>query len=239
MTEETQQVEASRTQRAALALKTGLDKVQDQLLVDIKAQGEYFLTVARKHATLVVKDGDSAGKARDYGKECDASAKGMNQTRLDLTEPIRVFQSVIKHEVDQQIEPILEIKVDLNARAMKWQNEENARQRELERKAEEKRREEEEKARKEEDRRRNISIGKGGTGENITPVAEPEPVAAPPKKATVVRTRDHWTIEVLDLDQVPREFLMADMVKLRKAVNGKDRVSAIPGCEVEYDPIPL
>jgi hypothetical protein len=52
----------------------------------------------------------------------------------------------------------------------------------------------------------------------------------------VASLKEHWTYEVLDLEQVPREWLMIDDRKLRAALRGEDGLRDIPGLRIYNDP---
>lgn len=52
---------------------------------------------------------------------------------------------------------------------------------------------------------------------------------------SVTSSRIVYKFEVEDLSQVPREYLMLDESKVRKAINGENRVQSIPGIKIVED----
>lgn len=62
-----------------------------------------------------------------------------------------------------------------------------------------------------------------------------EPVRGVRSEHATTGVRYEWTVEVVDDAQVPRQYLVVDMVRLRAAV--KSGLREIPGCNVSQRPI--
>jgi len=91
------------------------------------------------------------------------------------------------------------------------------------------RQEQEEKAQKELERREKIQAAHKKKGHEIHEIIEPE---AEVSKVTTVAKR--WTFEVVDVNKVPREYLVLDNVAVNKAVrNGVREIDGLDIFQVE------
>jgi len=179
-----------------------------------------------------VETDDTAREAEIIVQDARKAIRIVNEIRMEFTRPIDEGKRKLIREVAELLRPL----VDANATLDNLVMERAARIREAEaeakRKAEEEQRAADEAARKEEERRKNISLGKGGTGE-VAPVV-PEQVIAPVQQIgmrSTTRTKSIvdnnaikqavdsgvreipgvqiyqvWTWDILDAKKVPDEY---------------------------------
>ncbi len=184
--------------------------------------GGAILDIAKKDLAALTKEtnrqielgADNERDAENVRKDGFDSLKAANAIRLQFTDPVVKFQKMMIAEVNDLMKPL----ADANVRLKSILNAKEQARRDAERKAQEehdrKVREAAEAAAKEEERRKNISLGKGGTGD-VKPV-EPEKV---PVKIT------YPTTKVTSARSLP------DNEKIQAAIDSG--IHSIPGVEIE------
>jgi hypothetical protein len=156
----------------------------------------------------------------DSQSKCDALNLGLSKVnkiknviegcRKEKKSPIIEAGKQLDAQYKKITEPLTAIVQQGNKQVRKWDDKVEADRRELQRKLDEENRLAEEKARKEEERRRKISKAQGGTGENITPVPEPEKkaiTAAPLEMTRSTSYSTRWKVEITDPTKVPETVL--------------------------------
>ena len=221
---------------------------------------EKAIVLAQEAQSLVVRDQQTANRATELilaGKEMVKKIKDyFNPLKKAADEAKKKLLDAEKAEL-QKVEPYVE---KLQASLAAWRLEEERKRREAEeaaRRAEfERKRLEEELLRKAEEARRLEEEKKRLEGEEAARKAREEferrvleeavakearimpPPPVPEKPKTEGLTlRENWTFEIVDASQIPREYLVPDLVKIRKVVTALKDKTNIPGVRVFNQPI--
>ena len=139
---------------------------------------------AIERGVVTAKTANDAETARKLAKQV---LNAGHEIRMMYTRPIDEGKKTLKDEVDKYLKPLQDASDKLNLMVKEEAGRKAAEKRRLEAEAFEKQRLANEEARKEEERRINISKSKGGTGENVKPVA-PEKVIMPTAHITMQST---------------------------------------------------
>lgn len=173
--------------------------------------GQFQALLDEAAAVTIVDPGSNSEAVAVTGK-LSSLIKKMDEARKKIGEPARDFTSAVNNIFN---EPINKLKSALVA--LKEQIKQYSKQQELERR---KREEAQRRLAAELQKKMDAEAAKEGIK---VPKLQPIPEPAPPKtvrtesgKATIV---EHWTFEVTNPDEVPREFLMVDEKKIRRAVD--------------------
>lgn len=221
---------------------------------------EKAIVLAREAQNLIVKDQETANRATQLilaGKEMVKKIKDyFSPLKKAADEAKKKLLDAEKAEL-QKVEPYVE-KLQQSLTAWKIEQErkrreaeEAARKAELERKrleeellrkAEEARRLEEEKKRiegEEAARKAREELERKALEEAAAKEAQiipPPPVPEKPKTDGLT-LRENWVFEIVDESLIPREYLVPDLIKIRKVVQTlKDRTN-IPGVRAYNNPI--
>ena len=136
------------------------------------------------------------------------------------------------------LDPLLEAKGIINRRLGAWTQEQERIRQEAERKAREEAQKREEEARL---KLAEEAAKQGATEETQmeildTPIPMPQPVAAPTyRPISGVSGRTYWKWRIVDANQIPREYLMVDEMKINGIVRAMKQSTKIPGIEVYPD----
>lgn len=152
---------------------------------------------------------DNADKLAILLQKVKLAIKLFEETRKFFVKPLNDHVKDINGIIKAAAQPLVNAKNDLEAKSIDWDDLlERKHQEEIEAKL------------KEEERRQKISVAKGGTGQDLTPVETPvdERKLHRPTPIKMV-----WTFEVTDVSQLPIDYLLADEVKIRQAMNGAQK----------------
>ncbi len=200
-----------------------------------------------KQSQFVVKKQRDSDLANVILKKMNAGLKAMEKTRKFFVKPLNDQVKAINAKFKEVTEPVEEAKQRLSGSLLAWRAEEQRKLREAQAKAEQQQREAEAKAKAEEERRKNISLAKGGTGENVKSV-EVEEVAKPKDNLALrdtTTTRKNLIFAITDVTQIPRRYLFVDTTMIRKAMRAADKLESgmpnldIPGVEWKIEEIPV
>lgn len=169
--------------------------------------------LAKSETLQKITDADTARRAQEFSVLYKKIKDQLDKRRLELTKPARDEQARINN-------PFAEVTGPLEARSKRLIQ--MAAEYERERLA----------AAKEETRKRVMAQAQAVVENKPMPVAEPAPVVE-----SMVRMRDHWTHEVIDMSLVPREYLMIDVAKINVAIRAG--ITEIPGLIIKNEPIPV
>lgn len=221
---------------------------------------EKAIVLAREAESLVVRDQQTANQATELilvGKEMIKKIKDyFTPLKKAADEAKKKLLDAEKAEL-QKVEPYIE---KLQSSLTAWRLEEERKRREAEeaarraelerkrleeellRKAEEARRLEEEKKRiegEEAARKAREELERQALEEAAAKEAQiipPPPIPEKPKTDGLT-LRENWTFEIVDASQIPREYLVPDLVKIRKVVMALKEKTNIPGVRVFNQPI--
>lgn len=221
---------------------------------------EKAIVLAQEAQSLVVRDQQSANRAAELilaGKEIVKKIRDyFAPMKKAADEAKRKLLDAEKAEL-QKVEPYVE-KLQHSLAAWRLEQErkrreaeEAARRAELERKrleeellrkAEEARRLEEEKKRVEGEeaaRKAREELERKALEEAAAKEAQiiPPPVVPEKPKTDGLTLRENWTFEIVDESQIPREYLVPDLAKIRKVVMALKNKTNIPGVRVFNQPI--
>jgi malate synthase len=190
--------------------------MNNQEIQTIQSSSNAFIEMANAHMVL---DQEQADKANDILKTITNGLKQIEDKRKSFTAPLNQSLKEINATFKQIVEPIENAKSALTKRLMQWRSQEQERIRQ-----------EQEKARKEEERRLKIQEAHAAKGHNcketITPVLAPMPFSVNDTTKTQLR----WTYEVVDVSQVPLQYMIIDGPEITKAV--REGVRDIPGVKI-------
>lgn len=167
----------------------------------------------------------------------------LKQEILDHYEPMRQkawdsYQEILKRKKEklspvEQVENLLRAKIgqfDLEERRRRLQSEEEARQKAFE----------EEKKKKAEEAQRAREQGKEilATAIESAPIIAPAVVVprevkpAPTVSGGTISSREEWDFKIVDVNLIPREYLIPDEKTIRAVVKARKGSTQIPGIEV-------
>jgi len=206
---------------------------KDMIKVDETKAGEFekkALEMRSKSLAFKVVDEDSKTKAETGIKVI----KGMVKAVKEFTEPtIRAAHEA--HKTAKAAENKLVHPLDEAERHLK--NQLSNYYMKLERDRREK--EQEERKRREEELRKAEEAAAAGNEEEADEILEKvikeeaAPVLVVPEKKTEgVSTRADWKWELVDIDKVPREFMMLDESKVTRYVKAMKKDAKIPGIQI-------
>lgn len=217
-----------------------------------KLKSEIAIKIAPS-LSIVVKDDDSMNKALLAGKEVKHFAKLIEDKRKELVKPLNDQVDEINAYAKSLKEMPLQAEIHLKYQLASWENKKRA-EREAEQKRldeEAKKRQQELEAKQKEDRERMALAAEFGYDDEadlkrqeIIAKADQEREQAQLDKDIkseskaiesnkVSGARTVWKFEVTDANLVPREFLIVDETKIRKAMNAGLR--ELPGVRFYED----
>lgn len=182
--------------------------------------------------TLVVQpvtSKDEYAKAGDVGKMVSNKIKELNEKRLEMTRPLDTSKKLIMAEFDKLIAPLERFVNDTKAAMLTFHRAEEARIAEERRKELERQKAEEDarRAREEAEKKAAEEAGVPDLGEPM--YKKPEnvqvaPAPLPEVKKTVrgdyatATAKANWQFEVLDPDEVPRQYCEPSKDHIRQAI---------------------
>lgn len=190
---------------------------------------------------LTIKDQDTASVAAEWRARAQAHAKALNDERLLMTEGARATVKRINDAFNEKIDELKRqiAKVDKALLAFQREQQEQARRQ----------REELERAQREERERLEAEAKEQGleAPPEPPPIVPVEPTPEPPRTiqgshGSKTSTRDNWKYRVVDISQVPEDYLVPPEERINKSVvnalvrSQKDKTN-IPGIEVYNEPI--
>lgn len=192
---------------------------------------------------IQVIDAVTFGQAMELGKACSARIKLVEEKLGPAKRKTYEAYQEVMRLMKSFIDPLKVAKKTISSRAYLWQKVEEERKRfeaeEARRKAEA---EAAEKRRIEEENRLVLAerLEKEGMAEQAEEVLEAPvvvevaEVAAPAPKVKVegASTRENWQGEVINIDLIPREYMMPDLVKLNRTTKTLKGETRIPGWKV-------
>lgn len=162
---------------------------------------------------VAVTDGASKASAEALAKELAKLGKQIEAKRTELKAPALAYERAVDaaaKEACARIKPSID-HVGQVVMAFEFEERQRHAAEQRKREAEARRLQEEEDAR---------ARAAAAFMPADTPVAETlparvaVPLAAPPEKSSVFRTRTDITVEIVDVSQIPREFMVPDLKKL-------------------------
>lgn len=181
---------------------------------------------------IVIKDATSDATACEFGKEINGKIKKIEELKKSLTDPINQSLKRIRAmfaPAEEAGEKVLrKIKDAHNAYVMEEHRKARAEEARLEEFARKEAAEMKERA-KDEAFAGNTEAAQeleqqAAVTETMTPI-----VSANIKKVEAVAMKTYWSAEVVDLNLVPREFMVVDMPKLNALARATKGPSSIPG----------
>lgn len=154
-----------------------LDTINHSLAELFKRNLTEIVDETNRAIELGVKTDGNATSAESAVQQARKAIKVVNEVRMQYTRPIDDGKKRLMDEVKNMLKPLTESCQKLDGMVLDRAKEIKEAQAKALREAEEAQRRVEEEARKREEWNRNISLGKGGTGE-IAPV-EPEKIISP------------------------------------------------------------
>lgn len=193
--------------------------------------------IERRAEQLSIKSADDYRDAAEFLVDVRRVVTEINDT---FDQPIkdahRAHKSMIKAR-DRHRDPLLEVERKIKGVVSSWTAEQEQQRRETERLEREKLQ------REEEERRLAAALELEESGDTqaadaliAEPVAPPVYVAPPAvPKVEGVGARTNWKFHITDPMQVPREFLLPDMVKIGQVVRAMKGGTKIPGVKAYPD----
>ena len=202
---------------------------------DITVNGEAIQAIRSEVAGLVeqanglqVESSQQSDVANTILTKLNKTLKWADERKRDILRPLKNHIKWLEGEYKKSVAPLQEAKAGLQQRLMGWRA---AEQRRIA--------EEEAKIRREEERRRKIQEAHAAKGhqvrQEITPVETPRPVPLEARDST--RVRKQWDFEVVDVGQVPLDYLQVDTSAVREAIRNGER--EIPGLRIFQKEVPI
>lgn len=160
-----------------------------------------------------IKTKEEALQSKEVASKIQQAIKQIDKRRLEKTKDAREYVDNINKYAGELKEPLLKAKAHLASQLLNWQREE-ARKEIEERKAREK-----------------------ATADSLLAGDKTEKSSPPkPKQEKIIATRKTLEYTIVDAKKIPREFLMPDDLKIRKALKAKIE---IPGVNYWYKDVPI
>jgi hypothetical protein len=189
--------------------------------------------LVKRAEAFLVTDEASCFEADKIADECTEREK-RNRAKLEKSRSTTyAAYNAVLELIHTACDPYLKAREILDKKIYKWRAEER-RRREVEAA---KQREEERKRVEEERLRQAQAVADAGRPDLADKILDEKIVVAapePPKIESVSGTvlRENWQFDITDEAKVPREFLMADRVKIARVVKVMKGATKIPGVEV-------
>ena len=197
----------------------GFHKLRDEFLNDLKITSEN-----------VDKATDVLGYLKEQLKEIDTQRK-------TFTIPLRTSLDAIMEQVRQIEKPIKEEVKIVGDKILKYKQEERAAR---EKENQERIRLEEDHLKEKLDTALEESLGDTEDPEVVAVEAQIESLKTkPPKASTLTRGRTaktgiqkNWAFELINIDEVPKQYLMLNEVLIGNIIKGKHGIHEIPGLRI-------
>jgi hypothetical protein len=223
-------------------LRMYLESEHSALLTKTKRLHEAFARWSVDSATIT--SADLAAKSTDFGKQLKEQAKKIEDNRKIVKSPFLVASETVERFFRAQSDPLNAAAKTIEQAIGKFVNAEAAKARKLAaEKAEEERREADRLAEMAAETLSTDMIEEAVVADQDAKRAEK---VADQGISAFSQTRGQFAMssastryvfEVADLAAVPREYLILDEAKIKRAINGQDRVEAIAGLTITEETV--
>lgn len=206
------------------AIVVGQEAIKAQIVKapEMKGIADIKETIVEKAMAFELNDDDKLARAAKTISWIAGARKSYELFRKKLVQPLNDHVKMINDLFKDEVAPLEAADSIMRSKMLDYQKEK-----------ERKVREEQERIRKEQELKAKAEAEARAKAEaeakaNNKPVLPPEPVKPPepPKPIPQVERKvgntsfkKRWTYEVLDVNKVPREYLVVDTVKVRKVVD--------------------
>lgn len=169
--------------------------------------------------------------------------KELDDMRKSITRPIDEGKKRIMALFSVPLDRLEKAKTAISRAMLSWDQEQERKRQELQAKLQ---READEKARKEQERlaaraEKAAEKGQADKAEALLEqaaevIAQPVPVIQAPPRPKGQAIVDNWKAEIVDIDLVPREYMIPDMVALNKIMKATKGTLKIPGVKAVNEP---